>query len=138
MASEIKIITKHPGDLEFWEYGSAIVYRPVGVDEYMVLHQTIPKDAPCWCPVSGTHDVCEDCSMWDEDKGCVNRTRLSAQFVETNLRRRIDDGYPCIESDGQVVVDITGHEPHTCAAHPDTGCLMCYGGCRQYHREEDE
>lgn len=124
--TEIKVITKHPGNLEFWEYGAATVFRPTGVDEYTVLYQTIPPDAPCWCVVAGTHDVCEDCIMWHEDTGCVKRARLSAQFVEAELKRRIDAGCRYVESGGQIVVDATGHEPRVYADNPDEGCVVCY------------
>lgn len=131
---EVKVIIRHRGNIERMEYGEYTRYRPVDEKYYMVLHGIDPWISG-YCVANGGWGECEECEDFGEER-CLGTKFIYKADVERMLRDYQDQGFPWIEDDGEIVIDITGHEPHSCAEHPDSGCLVCHGGCMESHREE--
>lgn len=129
----IRMITKHPGNRERVELGACTRYIPKGSQEYKVLYNTIPFIFG-WCAACGEPRECSEC-MYFSETGCDGIFVDRRDIVEKILIAYQEQGYPWTEDDGEIIIDITGHDPVFCEDHPENGCIICYG-CTEPHEEE--
>ena len=130
----VKVIGRHPGNVEEWEYGECTYYIPINGDKSAMISGTIPE-TPDYCIHGRGFRFCDDCEDQAMGGTCGVVVDMPREVVDREVDEWIKSGYPYVESDGMLIIDITGHDPAICDEHPQSGCIQCFG-CKEQHFED--